>query len=131
MRAPTSGPPASRRVSTGLLYNVTRPTHSNGELQEIPFTELGIARRRRDRVLQSAEQLTRTKHLASPRAFPPRVCGGEVEQLQRARHRIRGAFGLASPERTNRSAYFAAHVGQLLDQRQRMPTASRKFAVRD
>ena len=70
-----------------------------------------------------------TMYLARSAFNRLRTRATRVIRLGRARHCAGGPFSVPLPQRANRSAHFAANIGHRLDQRQRVPTPGREFAM--
>src|SRR5688572_15110943 len=72
----------------------------------------------------AAELFPCTQYLAAARAAPALIRGREVEELERAAERIVKARAVPCRVRANRALDFAAHMGELLHQRQVWPAPS-------
>ena len=73
---------------------------------------------------EPAELLARAEDLTPAGAAPPRVSCGQIEQLERACLRMPPSRHVASAMRANCALHLAAHVRELVDERQLGPPYS-------
>src|ERR1039457_343700 len=78
---------------------------------------------------ESAEQLARSQNLTATVPMPSCFRRGQVEELQGAGKRARRAMSVALFAPTDRPVHFAAHVGELRNERHRLPSAAREIRV--
>src|ERR1035437_9282585 len=128
--ARTARPRDTTSEFTPLMLERERlPPRRHRELEKVPPEELRVAGCRCCGMEEPAKEFARPQDLTAAGPTPSRVGRGQVEELQGAGKRACPALSVSLLMPADSPVHFAADVGELRNERHRMPSAAREIRV--